>query len=86
LHLPVLVMLCSVGDRLNGNHHAMLVEAIDARTGETLGLEDNKLHNRVLQLTYEQDRRRVRLWGNRSVVDLDLSQPTDAFAVEASAR
>jgi outer membrane protein assembly factor BamB len=85
LHLPVLVMLSLVGDRMNGNHRSMLIEAVDANTGETLGLEDNKFPNRILQLTYDHDRRRVRLWGTRSVVDLDLAKPSDALAAEAAA-
>jgi hypothetical protein len=84
LHLPVLVMLSLVGDRMNGNHRSMLIEAVDANTGETLGLEDNKFPNRILQLTYDHDRRRVRLWGTRSVVDLDLAKPSDALAAEAA--
>jgi outer membrane protein assembly factor BamB len=72
MQLPVLVMLSSVGDRMNGNHRSMLVEVVDIGTGETLGVENNKFPNRILELTYEHDRHRVRLWGTRSVIDLDL--------------
>jgi len=85
LHLPVLVMLSLVGDRMNGNHRSMLIEAVDARTGETLGLEDNKLPNRILQLTYSHDQRRVRLWGTRSVIDLDFAKTADAPTGNAAA-
>src|SRR5580704_3558663 len=85
LQLPVLVMLSSVGDRMNGNHRSMLVEVVDARTGETLGLENNKYPNRILQLTYEHDRRRVRLWGTRSVIDLDFVKSAENPLAETTA-
>lgn len=85
LHLPVLMMLSSVGDRTNGNHRSMLVEAVDARTGETLAMENNNYPNHILHLTYEHDRRRVRLWGTRSVVDLDFVQGASAATAGATA-
>jgi outer membrane protein assembly factor BamB len=84
LQLPVLVMLSSVGDRMNGNHRSMLVEVVDTRTGETLGVENNKFTNRILQLTYEHDRHRVRLWGARSVIDLDLIQSAGPSLADVS--
>jgi outer membrane protein assembly factor BamB len=85
LHLPVLVMLSLVGDRMNGNHRSMLIETIDARTGDTLGLEDNSLPDRIMQLTYDHDRRSMRLWGKHSVVDLDFARPSDGCVLSASA-
>jgi outer membrane protein assembly factor BamB len=84
LQLPVLVMLSSVGDKMNGNHRSMLVEVVDTRTGETLGVENNKFPNRILQLTYEHDRHRVRLWGTRSVIDLDLVTSAAASLADVS--
>jgi outer membrane protein assembly factor BamB len=84
LQLPVLVMLSSVGDRMNGNHRSLLVEVVDARTGDTLGVENNKFTNKILQLTYEHDRHRVRLWGARSVVDLDLIQSAGSSLADVS--
>jgi outer membrane protein assembly factor BamB len=86
LRLPVLVMLALVGDRLNGNHRSMLVEAIDAKTGDTLAFDDDRFPNRILQMTYEEDRRRVRLWGTRSVVDLDFASHAAPLAAEKSDR
>ena len=85
LQLPILVMLASVGDRLNGNHRSMLIEAVDARTGETLGLENNKFADRILQFSYDYEQRRVRLWGKRSVIDLDLRKSADRLAVGTEA-
>lgn len=84
LQLPVLVMLSSVGDRMNGNHRSMLVEVVDTRTGETLGVENNKFTNRILQLTYEHDRHRVRLWGAHSVIDVDLIQSAGSSLADVS--
>jgi hypothetical protein len=60
-------------DNLDGNYKSLLVEVIDARTGETLGIADNKFPNRILQLSYDDDPRRVRLWGTKSVVDIDFA-------------
>lgn len=84
LELPVLVMLSSVGDRMNGNHRSTLVEVVDTQSGETLGIENNKFPNRVLQLTYEHDRHRVRLFGTRSVIDLDLVTSPAATIADVS--
>jgi outer membrane protein assembly factor BamB len=80
LRLPVLVMLALVGDRLNGNHRSMLVEAVDAKTGDTLAFDDDRFPNHILQMTYEEDRRRIRLWGTRSVVDLDFASHASRLA------
>ena len=77
-------MLSSVGDRMNGNHRAMLIETIDARTGDTLGLEDNSLPDRIMQLTYDHDRRSMRLWGKHSVIDLDLIQSAGPSLADVS--
>ena len=86
MRLPVLVMLALVGDRLNGNHSSMLVEVIDTRTGDTLAFDDDRLRNRILQMTYEEDRRRIRLWGNKSVVNLDFASDGARLAGETSER
>jgi hypothetical protein len=82
----VLVMLALVGDRLNGNHRSMLVEAVDAKTGDTLAFDDDRLPNRILQMTFDEDRRRIRLWGTRSVVDLDFASHASRLAAENSNR
>jgi len=86
LRLPVLVMLAFVGDRLNGNHRSMLVEVIDTKTGDTLAFDDDRFPNRILQMTYDEDRRRIRLWGTRSVVDLDFASQGSRLAAENSTR
>jgi hypothetical protein len=86
LRLPVLVMLALVGDRLNGNHSSMLVEVVDAKTGDTLAFDDDRLRNRILQMTYEEDRQRIRLWGTRSVVDLDFASRGSRVAADATTR
>jgi outer membrane protein assembly factor BamB len=75
LRLPVLVMLALVGDRLNGNHSSMLVEVVDTKTGDTLAFDDDLLKNRILQMTYDDERRQIRLWGTHSVVNLDFARP-----------
>jgi hypothetical protein len=79
-------MLAFVGDRLNGNHRSMLVEVIDTKTGDTLAFDDDRFPNRILQMTYDEDRRRIRLWGTRSVVDLDFASQGSRLAAETSAR
>lgn len=84
LRLPVLIMLSLVGDRINGNQRSMLVEVVDAQTGETLGLEDNNFNNKIFQLTFDENRHRVRLWGSRSVLDLDFVPRGAAMTSEAA--
>jgi hypothetical protein len=86
LRLPVLVMLAFVGDRLNGNHRSMLVEVIDTKTGDTLAFDDDRFPNRILQMTYDDEQRRIRLWGTRSVVDVEFGSHTSRLAAENSAR
>jgi hypothetical protein len=86
LRLPVLVMLALVGDRLNGNHRSMLVEVVDAKTGQTLAFDDDRKDNHVLQMTYDDDQQRIRLWGTKSVVDLDFGQHATRLSVENSGR
>lgn len=86
LRLPVLVMLALVGDRLNGNHRSMLVEVIDTKTGDTLAFDDDRFPNRVLQMTYDEDSRRIRLWGTRSVVDLDFASHPSRIVAQGAAR
>ncbi|HEV3298355.1 MAG TPA: PQQ-binding-like beta-propeller repeat protein [Planctomycetaceae bacterium] len=86
LRLPVLVMVALVGDRLNGNHRSMLVEVIDAKTGETLAFDDDRFPNHILQMTYDDDHRRIRLWGTRSVVDVDFASHGSRLAAETSTR
>jgi len=86
LRLPVLVMLALVGDRLNGNHRSMLVEVVDAKTGQTLALDDDRKDNHVLQMTYDDEEQRIRLWGTKSVVDLDFDKPGSRLSVENRGR
>jgi outer membrane protein assembly factor BamB len=86
LRLPVLVMLALVGDRLNGNHKSMLVEVVDAKTGQTLAFDDDRKDNHVLQMTYDDDQQRIRLWGTKSVVDLDFGTHSTGQSVENRGR
>jgi hypothetical protein len=79
-------MVALVGDRLNGNHRSMLVEVIDTKTGETLAFDDDRFPNHILQMTYDDDHRRIRLWGTRSVVDVDFASHGSRLAAENSTR
>jgi hypothetical protein len=79
-------MLALVGDRLNGNHRSMLVEVVDAKTGQTLAFDDDRKDNHVLQMTYDDDQQRIRLWGTKSVVDLDFGQHATRLSVENRGR
>jgi outer membrane protein assembly factor BamB len=76
VRLPVLVMLSLVGDRANGNYHALAVEVVDGASGETIGIADNQLPDRILHLTAQGEARRVKLWGRRSTITLDFADRT----------
>lgn len=68
---PFLVAVARVSDRRFGNRKTLLVEAIDRRTGGTLGLNDALVADQPLQIRSGDDR--VELAGMTSTVILDFS-------------
>jgi hypothetical protein len=80
---PFLIAVARVSNRDFGNRKTLLVEAIDKRTGATLGLNDALVPDQPLQIRSSQDR--VELAGMTSTVVLGFGPqpPDDAIALGA---
>jgi outer membrane protein assembly factor BamB len=61
--LPLLVMVSRIRDRRRGTRAALLVEAVDTETGQTLGRRDDLLPDRILHLSYDPRKNAVELRG-----------------------
>ena len=72
IRLPFLVTMSGVRDRWNGSRQSLLVEIIDAKTGETLALLDNIFPDRIVQFSYLPDQSRVELRGLKTVIDIEF--------------
>lgn len=73
-HLPFLITLSQIRDRLNGTRQSLLIEIIDKRTGETLGLHDNLIPSRVVLLACDPAEGRIELTGLRTVIRLHFEK------------
>ncbi|MAT14197.1 MAG: hypothetical protein CMJ46_02895 [Planctomyces sp.] len=70
--LPVLLLVSRTRDRMNPNLHSLAVEAVDTRTGKSLGFHDEILTDRLVYGAYDPDTRRISLVGHRTAVHFDL--------------
>jgi hypothetical protein len=86
LGLPFVIMVSLMGDRTDGNYHSLAIEIVDGASGETLGSQDNLLPDRILQLTYHNDESRVRLWGRRSAITLNLVKSPSSVIAQSISR
>ncbi|MCA9040935.1 MAG: hypothetical protein KDA65_11355, partial [Planctomycetaceae bacterium] len=83
--LPVLILVSRTRDRMNPNLHSLAVEAIDTRTGKSLGFHDEILTDRLVYGTYDPHKQRVSLTGHRTTIHLDLlSEETKALYLQAT--
>jgi hypothetical protein len=55
IRLPFLVTMSRVRDRWQGGKQGLLVEILDAETGETIAQKDNIFSDRVVNLAYNKD-------------------------------
>lgn len=69
---PFLVMVCRIRDRRGGTRAALLVEAVDAETGMTLGRRDNLLPERILHVSFDPRKDAVELRGIQNRIRLKL--------------
>ncbi|HEX6985914.1 MAG TPA: PQQ-binding-like beta-propeller repeat protein, partial [Planctomycetaceae bacterium] len=76
--LPFLVATARVSDRRGGNRKTLLVEAIDKRTGATLGRNEALLPDQLLQVRYGADK--VELAGMTSTVVLEFGPEAQSDA------
>jgi hypothetical protein len=70
--LPLLVMVSRIRDRRRGTRAALLVEAVDTETGQTLGRRDDLLPDRILHLSYDPRKNAVELRGIQNRIRLQL--------------
>jgi outer membrane protein assembly factor BamB len=73
--LPFLISVSRVRDRLNGSRQSLLVEAIDKKTGATLGMRDNLFlpdRDRLILMNYHPDAGQIELGGLQTTIRLDF--------------
>ncbi len=68
--LPFLVMMSRVRDRWQGGKQGLLVEIVDAETGETIAMKDNIFSDRVVNLAYDREQGWLDLNGLKTRVRL----------------
>ncbi len=75
--LPFLITVSrqSYRDPRKRNQQSLLVEVIDAQTGQTMGIKENIFPDRILQLWYERDLGRLELTGLQTQIRLDFDRP-----------
>lgn len=69
-NLPFLVTFSSVRDRRNGGRRGLLVEVLDASTGETLAKNDAISQDRIVQTVYRRTKHCLELHGLEHVVEI----------------
>ncbi len=72
LRLPFLVMISRVRDRWQGGKQGLLVEVIDAQTGETIAEKDNNLSDRIVHLAYDEEKGTLDLHGLKTRIRLNF--------------
>ncbi len=73
-HLPFLMTISRVRDPWNSSRQSMLVEIIDRKNGQTIGLKDNIFPDRILHLSYFPENGLIELFGQNTKIDLDFSR------------
>jgi hypothetical protein len=70
--LPLLVFVSLIRDRHDGNVRSLLVEVLDAETGDVLGRRDQLPLDRMVNVEYDGESRTLRLVGQKSEIELQL--------------
>ncbi|MEZ6048064.1 MAG: hypothetical protein R3C11_21295 [Planctomycetaceae bacterium] len=81
--VPCLILVSRTRDRVNPNLHSLAIEAIDNKTGETLGFHDEILTDRLVFATYDPEDRRISLVAHRTRINLDLLSETISAPLQA---
>lgn len=81
--LPFLVAISSVRDNWNHQRKGLLVEVFDAQTGDTIGLKEDILADRIVQVSYDPDAARVRLHGLQTTINIDFGRNVQGLAAFA---
>lgn len=72
-HLPFLVMLSRVRDYATSRESSYL-EIVDVKTGNTLGVKENILNDRIVNVWYERQKGLLQLFGVRSRIDVEFDR------------
>ncbi len=72
VRLPFLIALSNLDDRTDGNRKSLMIEVIDAATGEIIGSKENAMRGRISHFIYDHERGRIELHGQNSVIHLDF--------------
>jgi hypothetical protein len=70
--LPFLVLLSRIRDKHDGNLQSLLVEVLDAETGELLGRQEHLSADRIVEADYDGVEQTLRLIGQKTSVDIRL--------------
>jgi len=81
-NLPFLISLSWITDRTQHKQQTILLEVIDAQTGELLASNADIPHARIIQTSYNSQRSQLTLRGIQQDIILDFSSPTIEQTVE----
>lgn len=70
--LPFLVLLSKIRDKHNGDLKSLLVEVLDAETGELLGRKEHLLEDRIVHAEYDGPNRTLTLVGLKMQIEVQL--------------
>lgn len=70
--LPFLVLLSKIRDKHNGDLKSLLVEVLDAETGELLGRKDQLPEDRIVHAEYDGQKQTLTLIGLKMQIDVQL--------------
>ncbi len=82
LRLPFLVMVSRVRDRWQGGRQGLLVEVVDARTGETIAEKDNNFSDRIVHLAYDREEGLLDLYGLKTRIRVSFGPETAKLPTE----
>jgi len=72
VRLPFVIALSLSGEKAPRNRQSLLVEVLDAATGETIGIDESAMRDRILQFTYDHAAERIELRGQKAVITLEF--------------
>lgn len=73
-HLPFLIAMSRVRDTSFGNRQSIMIEVIDAQTGQPISSKDNILPDRIVNIEYDREAGRIELFGMKSRISLEFGR------------
>jgi len=71
--LPFLVLLSRIRDQHDNNLQSLLVEVLDAQTGELLARQDHLTADRIVNAEYDAVEQTIRLIGQKTAIEIHYS-------------